>query len=204
MKKTWIGLAVVAALVAATIGWSGQAPAQTKTDTPSASVPSGAPEKIEGTVTAIDARNGMVDQAGPRQHHAALDHVLELTDVARPRVTLQPPERLVGEAFESPVVLGRIEAQEVLGEHADVLAALAQRRHGDRDDVEPIEEVLAEAPVPHHLGQVLIGGGDDANVHAHRAGAPEPLELTFLEDSQNLRLGHRREIGEIGRASCRG
>jgi len=64
MKKTWIGLAVVAALVAATIGWSGQAPAQTKTDTPSASVPSAAPEKIEGTVTAIDARNGMVTLRG--------------------------------------------------------------------------------------------------------------------------------------------
>ena len=64
MKKTWIGLAVVAALVAATIGWSGQAPAQTKTDTPSAAVPSPAPEKIEGTVTSIDAKNGMVTLRG--------------------------------------------------------------------------------------------------------------------------------------------
>src|SRR5437016_4224378 len=72
MKKTWIGLAVVAALVAATIGWSGQAPAQTKTDTPSASVPSAAPEKIEGTVTAIDARNGMVTlRGGDGQTHSA-------------------------------------------------------------------------------------------------------------------------------------
>jgi len=52
MNKTWIGLAVVAALVAATIGWSGQAPAQMKT------------EKIEGTVTSIDARNGMVTLRG--------------------------------------------------------------------------------------------------------------------------------------------
>ena|SRR5215510_8233618 len=64
MKKTWIGLAVVAALVAATIGWSGQAPAQTKSDTPSASVPSAAPERIEGTVTSIDAKNGMVTLRG--------------------------------------------------------------------------------------------------------------------------------------------
>src|SRR5262249_948846 len=64
MKRTWIGLAVVAALVAATIGWSGQAPAQTRTDTPSASVPSAAPEKTEGTVTAIGARNGRVTLRG--------------------------------------------------------------------------------------------------------------------------------------------
>ena len=65
MKKTWIGLAVVAALVAATIGWSGQAPAQTRSDTPpSASVPSAAPEKIEGTVTSVDVKNGMVTLRG--------------------------------------------------------------------------------------------------------------------------------------------
>ena len=65
MNKTWIGLAVVAALVATTIGWSGQAPAQMKTDTPSAAVPSSAaPEKIEGTVTSIDAKNGMVTLRG--------------------------------------------------------------------------------------------------------------------------------------------
>ncbi|PYO03494.1 MAG: hypothetical protein DMD91_00905 [Candidatus Rokuibacteriota bacterium] len=66
MQKTWIGSAAVAALVAATIGWSGQAPAQTKHDTAaSAAVPSSpAPEKIDGTVTANDAKNGMVTLRG--------------------------------------------------------------------------------------------------------------------------------------------
>src|SRR5262249_53965393 len=64
MKKTWIGLAVVAALVAATIGWSGQAPAQTKSDTPSASVPAARPEGFEGTGPGTKARNGLVTLRG--------------------------------------------------------------------------------------------------------------------------------------------
>ena len=61
--------------------------------------------------------------------------------------------RLVAEALEPPVVLGRVDAQEVLGEHRDVLAALAQRRHVDGDDVEAVVEILAEALVPHHRGR---------------------------------------------------
>jgi len=82
MNKTWIGLAVVAALVAATIGWSGQAPAQTKTDTPSAAVPSSAPEKIEGTVTSIDAKNGMATLRGDDgQTHSFKGDAATLTDL---------------------------------------------------------------------------------------------------------------------------
>jgi hypothetical protein len=91
MKKTWIGLAVVAALVAATIGWSGQAPAQTKSDTPpSASVPSAAPEKIEGTVTSVDAKNGMVTLRGnDGQTHSFKGDAATLNDLkVGDRVTL--------------------------------------------------------------------------------------------------------------------
>ncbi len=83
-RKTWIGWAVVAALVAMTIGWSGQAPAQTKTDAaPSAAVPSSpAPEKIEGTVTAIDAKNGMVTlRAGDGQTHSFKGDAATLNDL---------------------------------------------------------------------------------------------------------------------------
>ena len=43
-------------------------------------------------------------------------------------------------------VLRAVEAEEVLDEERDVLAALAQRRRGDGDDVEAVVEVLAEAP----------------------------------------------------------
>ena len=59
--------------------------------------------------------------------------------------------RLVAEALEHAVVLGRVDAQEVLGEHPDVLAPVAQRRDGDGDDVQAIVEILAEPLVPHEL-----------------------------------------------------
>ena len=85
----------------------------------------------------------------------------------------------------------------MLGEHRDVLAPVAQGRRGDGDDVEPVEEILAEALVPHELRQVLVGGGDDAHVHAQRARAPHALELALLQHAENLRLGDGREIGDL-------
>lgn len=82
-RKTWIGWAVVAALVAVTIGWSGQASAQMKTDTSSAAVPSSAaPEKLEGTVTAIDTKNGMVTlRADDGQTHSFKGDAATLNDL---------------------------------------------------------------------------------------------------------------------------
>ena len=41
--------------------------------------------------------------------------------------------------------------EEVVDERRDVLDALAQRRHVQLDDVEAVEEVLAERALGHHL-----------------------------------------------------
>src|SRR5206468_2714347 len=131
------------------------------------------------------------------EHDAALDEVLELPHVARPRVGLEPLDRLAREALELPAVLGSVDAQEVLGEDADVLVTLAERWHTDRDDIEPVVEVLAEAPLSHHLGQVLVRGGDDAHVDLDGVRAAEALELALLEHAQDLGLGHQREVGNL-------
>ena len=44
-----------------------------------------------------------------------------------------------------PARLGRVAREEALDQHRDVLAPLAQRGHVERDHVQPVEEVLAEA-----------------------------------------------------------
>ena len=135
---------------------------------------------------------------GPaREDDGALDHVLELAHVARPGVALQAGERLVREAVEVPVVLGGVHPQEVLGQHRHVFPALAQGRRGDRDDVEPVVEVLPEALLAHEHGQVLVGGGDDPHVDAEGLGPPHPLELALLEHPEDLGLRDRREVGHL-------
>src|SRR4030095_3357831 len=65
------------------------------------------------------------------------------------------------------------------------------------DDVEAIVEILAEPLVPHELGEILVGGGDDAHVHPQAARAAHPLELALLEDTEDLGLGHRGKIRNL-------
>src|SRR3712207_7007651 len=51
-------------------------------------------------------------------------------------------------------------SSDLLGEEADVAAALAERGEDDRDDREAVVEVLAELPAVDGLVDVLVGGGD--------------------------------------------
>ena len=67
--------------------------------------------------------------------------------------------------------------EEVLDEQRDVLAPIAQRRQRDRDDVEPVEQVLAELAVRDRLLQVAVGRGDDPDVDLDRLGAADAAEL---------------------------
>ncbi len=72
-----------------------------------------------------------------RQHAAARQHVLQLANVARPVVASEAASRLRRDTGQRPPRLPRVLLQEVLGERGNVVAALAQGRHVDTDDVQP-------------------------------------------------------------------
>ena len=94
----------------------------------------------------------------------ALDHVAELPDVPGPWIGEQDrpgiaPQRLGGK----PIVRARL-GQKALGQQDDVVAPLAERRHGEREDGEPVIEVLAKGAPTSCRRQVGVGGGDDPDV----------------------------------------
>src|SRR5438445_728234 len=109
-----------------------------------------APQHVVGQV--LDA-----DEPRPAQHHRPLDDVAQLAHVARPVIALELLVRLAGEAADLAVVLPIELLDEALAQQRNVLAALPQRRQVDREDVEPIEEVLAQLAVGNRLGVVLVG-----------------------------------------------
>src|SRR5579872_2781199 len=131
-----------------------------------------------------------------REHHGALDDVLELAYVAWPRVVHHPLERPARRVEPRSAVLRAVQAQEVIDQQRDVLASRAERRRRDRDDVEPVVEVLAE-PSGRHLGhQIAIGGGDDP--HVGLRGVPtDRLVLAFLQDAEELHLHGGRELADL-------
>ena len=139
-----------------------------------------------------------------REHDRALDGVLELAHVARPVGRLQRLEHAGLHAVDALAGALRVLRDEVIDEHRDVLAPLAQRRNVDRDDVQPVVEILLEPAVGDHLPQVAVGRGDHPHVDLLRALGAERLELALLQHAQQLRLqrrAHRADLVEEDRAA---
>ena len=76
-------------------------------------------------------------------------------------------------------------------------AALAQRRHDDRDHVEAEEQILAELAALDRLLEILVGRRDHAHVHLDRARRSEPLDLLLLQDAQHLGLRLRAHVADF-------
>ena len=88
-----------------------------------------------------------------------LDDVLQLSHVAAPGTRLQQLHRCITERRQrSPrrVVAAPALLEEVPGENRNVFDALAQGRQLNREDVQPVEEVLAQLLVLDCITRVAI------------------------------------------------
>ena len=149
-----------------------------------------------GRAPSARSRSSGVDRVAAREHHGALDGVLQLADVPRPRVREKRGLRL-GREGEPPARLGAVAREEVPRERQDVLAPLAQRRELDRDDVQAEVEVLAEAARGHLVAEDAVRRGDDAHVDRARLASAHAEHLALLEDAQELRLDVRAHLADL-------
>ena len=137
-----------------------------------------------------------------RQRHGLFDDVLQLADVARPAIGLKQAQGLVAERRRATG--GR---EDVGDERRDVLDPVAQRRHVQVHDPQPIEQVLAKQPGRHELVEIAVGGRHDARVDANRrAVAADRLHFPVLEHAEQQRLhaqAHLTGFVEEERAAVR-
>src|SRR5213594_4982781 len=92
--------------------------------------------------------------------------------------------------------LARLRAEE-RGEERDVLAPLGERRDADRQHLQSVEEVLAEAALGDRVLEVEVGRRDDAHVRALRLRAAERVVLLRLQEMEELRLRGMRELADL-------
>src|SRR6266545_5688309 len=122
------------------------------------------------------------------EQHEHLDRVLKLSYVAAPGVRCKPVEDSRREPPRWPPVLARKTLQEVRGQEGQVALALAQRRNSDDQSVDPVEEVLPKRPVGHARLELLVRRGDQTKVDRDGSSSSQPLDLTRLQSTQELRL----------------
>ncbi len=132
----------------------------------------------------------------PEQRHPFHD-VAELSHVPGPRVAEEGRARLSRQGLERHPVLLAGAPQKVLGEAKDVLAPLPERRQPQRDDGQPVVEILPEPASPDSRLQVLAGGGHEPDVDRLAPRAPEPPHGLLLEDLEELRLQALRQEPDL-------
>src|SRR5580698_7810287 len=91
------------------------------------------------------------------QDDGAKHCVLELTDVSRPIIGGEQRERVIGDAADALALFDAEAGEKAYGEILYVAEPGAQRRNGDREYVQAIEKVLAEAARLDQFDQVLVG-----------------------------------------------
>jgi hypothetical protein len=88
-------------------------------------------------------------------------------------------------------------ADDGLDQLFDVLEALAQRRHADLDDVDVVEQVLAELAFGDQSRQVPVGRRQDAHVDRHLLALADRPHALLLDDAQEVDLHVHRQVSDL-------
>src|SRR5688572_20348511 len=138
-----------------------------------------------------------LDELTGRENDRPLDDVAHFPDVARPAVLLEDSHRRGIDGRDVLVVAGVEFGDERLNQQRQVFLALAQRRQLHREDVQPVEQILAQLPALDRLDRHDVGGGDDPHVDRLLGAPAEAPERPLLEYAQQLHLGRRRHLGDL-------
>jgi len=75
-------------------------------------------------------------------------------------------------------------AAEVLDQHRDVLAAIAERRDLERHHGESVEEIEPKASGVHVCIEIMMGGADHPHIDGDLVAPSEPPEALALQRAQ--------------------
>src|SRR5262245_36549331 len=142
-------------------------------------------------------RNGDHQARAGGQNDGTFDNVSELTDVAGPAVLLHLAHRLLRDRVDPFPQRLRHLVDELPGQPRNVLDRNGKRRHDDWEDVETVEQILAERSVGDGFLEIPMSRCDDPDVHVNRLRAAEPLDHPLLQHAQQLHLDLRRELADL-------
>ena len=116
----------------------------------------------------------------------SVEHVLKLPHIAGPMMGQGRVQDPAGNQRQPVLIF--MPPHKMIDQQGDILFPLPQGRQMNGDDVDPIKKILAHPALPHQSGQVLVGGGDDADAGlAHALPAHRQVTLAF-DHPQQLHL----------------
>src|SRR5208283_4230992 len=87
--------------------------------------------------------------------------------------------------------------EKMIDQEVHVLTSFAERRKLDADDLETVVEVLAELAGGDGVGEVAVGGRDQADVDLDRLVGAHPDNLAALQGAEKLDLGAQGDVADL-------
>src|SRR3984893_16356411 len=87
--------------------------------------------------------------------------------------------------------------QEIFDQYRDVFAAFAQGRHIDRQDIDPIVEVVTKTSIANHRAQIAIRGCNHTNIDGNLVSSAYTANSPFLQSAQKLCLHADVKLGNL-------
>ena len=96
----------------------------------------------------------------------------------------------------APISAGEFR-QEKVGQRGNVLRVFAQRGDVKGNHVQAVEEVFAEVSLLNFVFQVLVGGGNDANIDGEVVAGAHRREALLLDDAQHFGLRAQAHVAHF-------
>ena len=110
--------------------------------------------------------------------------IFQLPYVSRPGQIFQKLNGLGAQYFRFHFQLFGCLGQKVHGELCDIFAPVCQFGDVNPDDVETVEQILAEQVLLDELFEVLMSGRNDAHIDFDRGVPAHAIEFTIREHAQ--------------------
>src|SRR5258705_2872856 len=127
----------------------------------------------------------------------ALNEIAQLSHISGPGIAHQNLQRGLAQLARFLSVFGAEFIQEVANKNRNVCGAVAQRRNEKGNYVQTIEKILAEGTARNFLIEVFVGGGDDADVHAHGLIGADRFKALLFENAENFRLRAQAHVADF-------
>src|SRR6266705_5068900 len=91
----------------------------------------------------------------------------------------------------------RIAIDKIFHQQSNILSSFSKRRNLDRENLQAIKQIAPEGSAGYRSIQITIRGGDHTNVDLDGLRSSDPLEFSFLKDSQERDLSVRGQFAHF-------
>ena len=107
---------------------------------------------------------------------------------------LQRRQSIVAKLARRPAQSFGAALHEIVNQRLHILAALTERRHGNRHHIQSMIEILAKSSAGNLFAQIAAARGHNPDIHFHRPSAAHSLELLLDQNPQHLALRLERHV----------